>query len=67
MGEIKERYIIILDFDIAKHYNFGYSKPMSNEQAESVRELIYKETGKKFPIIDFTTIEERRKRNERLW
>lgn len=67
MSEIKERYIIILDFDVAKQYNFGYSKAMSKEQAESVRELIYKETGKKFPIIDFTTIEERRKRNERLW
>ena len=67
MGEIKERYIIILDFDVAKQYNFDYSKAMSKEQAESVRELIYKETGKKFPIIDFTTIEERRKRNERLW
>lgn len=67
MGEIKERYIIILDFDVAKKYNFGYNKPMTKEKAESVRELIYKETGKKFPIIDFTTIEERRKRNERLW
>ena len=65
MGEIAERYIIILDFDIAKHYNFNYSKAMSKEQAEFIRELIYKETGKKFPIIDFTTIEERRGRDER--
>ena len=60
MGEITERFIIILDFDVAKYYNFCYSKPMSKEQAESIRELIYKETGKKFPILDFTTIRERR-------
>lgn len=55
--EITERYIIILDFDVAKHYNFCYNKPMTLEKAESVRELIFKETGKKFPIIDFTKIE----------
>lgn len=54
--EITERYIIILDFDVAKHYNFGYSKPMTKEKAESIRELILKETGKKFPIMDFTKI-----------
>ena len=66
MGEIAERYIIILDFDVAKYYNFNYSKAMSKEQAESIRELIYKETGKKFPIMDFTTIEERRAKYERL-
>lgn len=55
--EITERYIIILDFDVAKLYNFCYNKPMTLEKAENVRELIFKETGKKFPIIDFTKIE----------
>ena len=54
--EIQERYILILDFDIAKAYNFGYSRPMTRERAEKVRELILSETGKKFPIIDFTQI-----------
>ena len=54
--EIQERYILILDFDIAKAYNFGYSRPMTKEHAEQVRELILSETGKKFPIIDFTQI-----------
>lgn len=54
--EIVERFILILDFDVAKHYNFGYNKPMTKEKAESVRELIFQETGKKFPILDFTTI-----------
>lgn len=53
---IPERYIIVLDFDVAKHYNFGYSHPMTKEHAEQVRELILSETGKKFPIIDFTQI-----------
>ena len=53
---IPERYIIILDFDIAKHYNFNYSRPMTKERAESVRELIMHETGRKFPVIDFTQI-----------
>ena len=51
-----ERYIIILDFDVAKHYNFNYSRPMTKEHAEQVRELILSETGRKFPIIDFTQI-----------
>ena len=54
--EIQERYIIVLDFDIAKAYNFGYSRPMTKEKAEKVRELILSETGRKFPIIDFTQI-----------
>ena len=54
--DIPERYIIVLDFDIAKRYNFCYSTPMTKERAESVRELILSETGKKFPIIDFTQI-----------
>ena len=54
--EIQERYILILDFDIAKAYNFGYSRPMTKERAEKVRELILSETGRKFPIIDFTQI-----------
>ena len=54
--EIQERYILILDFDIAKAYNFGYSRPMTREKAEKVRELILSETGRKFPIIDFTQI-----------
>lgn len=54
--EIQERYIIVLDFDVAKKYNFGYSHPMTKEKAESIRELILSETGKKFPIIDFTQI-----------
>ena len=54
--EIQERYIIVLDFDIAKAYNFGYSRPMTREKAEKVRELILSETGRKFPIIDFTQI-----------
>ena len=54
--EIQERFILVLDFDVAKHYNFGYSYPMTREKAESVRELIQAETGKKFPIIDFTQI-----------
>ena len=54
--EIQERYIIVLDFDIAKAYNFGYSRPMTRERAEKVRELILSETGRKFPIIDFTQI-----------
>ena len=54
--EIQERYIIVLDFDVAKHYNFGYSTPMTRKKAEKVRELILSETGKKFPIIDFTQI-----------
>ena len=67
MEEITKRFILILDFDVAKYYNFSYSKPMTQEKAEEIRELIYKETGKKFPIIDFTTIKERRDRNEQLW
>ena len=54
--DIEERYIIVLDFDVAKAYNFGYSHPMTKEKAEEVRELILSETGKKFPIIDFTQI-----------
>ena len=54
--EIQERYIIVLDFDAAKHYNFGYSRPMTKEHAEQVMELILSETGRKFPIIDFTQI-----------
>ena len=54
--EIQERFILVLDFDVAKKYNFGYSRPMTREKAESVRELILSETGRKFPIIDFTQI-----------
>ena len=54
--EIQERFILVLDFDIAKAYNFDYSRPMTREKAESVRELILSETGRKFPIIDFTQI-----------
>lgn len=54
--EIQERYIIVLDFDVAKKYNFGYSHPMTREKAERIRELILSETGRKFPIIDFTQI-----------
>lgn len=54
--EVQERYIIVLDFDVAKSYNFGYSTPMTREHAEQVRELILSETGRKFPIIDFTQI-----------
>lgn len=54
--KIEENYIIILDFDVAKAYNFGYSHPMTKEKAEKVRELIQAETGKKFPIIDFTKV-----------
>ena len=54
--DIEERYILVLDFDVAKAYNFGYSRPMSREKAEQVRELILSETGRKFPIIDFTQI-----------
>lgn len=54
--EIQKRYIIVLDFDVAKHYNFCYSRPMTREHAEQVRELILSETGRKFPIIDFTQI-----------
>lgn len=53
---IPKRYIIILDFDIAKHYNFCYSHPMTRKKAEEIRELILSEIGKKFPIIDFTQI-----------
>lgn len=54
--DIPERYIIVLDFDVAKRYNFCYSRPMTKEHAEQVRELIMHETGRKFPIIDFTQI-----------
>lgn len=54
--EVQERYIIVMDFDVAKYYNFGYSRPMTKEHAEQVRELILSETGRKFPIIDFTQI-----------
>ena len=54
--EVRERYIIVLDFDVAKRYNFCYSRPMTREKAEKVRELILSETGRKFPIIDFTQI-----------
>ena len=54
--EIQKLYIIVLDFDVAKHYNFSYSRPMTRSKAESVRELILSETGRKFPIIDFTQI-----------
>lgn len=54
--DIPERYILVLDFEIAKRYDFGYSRPMTKEKAEAVRELIMHETGKKFPIIDFTQI-----------
>ena len=54
--EIQERFILVLDFDVAKHYNFGYSHPKTREKAERIRELILAETGRKFPIIDFTQI-----------
>ena len=54
--DISERYILVLDFDIAKRYNFCYSTPMTKEHAEQVRELILSETGRKFPIIDSTQI-----------
>ena len=54
--DIPERFILVLDFDVAKHYNFSYSMPMTRSKAEEVRELILSETGKKFPIIDFTQI-----------
>ena len=54
--EIQERFILVLDFDVAKRYNFCYSRPMTKEHAEQVRELIMHETGRKFPIIDFTQI-----------
>lgn len=54
--KIEENYIIILDFDVAKAYNFGYSHPMTKEKAEKVRGLILSETGRKFPIIDFTKV-----------
>ena len=54
--EIPERFILVLDFDVAKKYNFGYSRPMTRTHAEQVRELILSETGRKFPIIDFTQI-----------
>lgn len=54
--EIQERFILVLDFDVAKKYNFGYSHPMTRDRAEKVRELILSETGRKFPIIDFTQI-----------
>ena len=54
--EIQERFILVLDFDIAKRYNFCYSRPMTRSHAEKVRELILSETGRKFPIIDFTQI-----------
>lgn len=54
--DIEERYILVLDFDVAKAYNFGYSRPMTKERAEKVRELIMHETGRKFPVIDFTQI-----------
>ena len=56
INDIQERFILVLDFDVAKHYNFGYSHPMTREKAEKVRELILSETGRKFPIIDFTQI-----------
>ena len=54
--EIQERFILVLDFDVAKRYNFCYSRPMTKEHAEQVRELILSETGRKFPIIDCTQI-----------
>ena len=54
--EIQERFILVLDFDVAKRYNFCYTRPMTKEHAEQVRELILSETGRKFPIIDFTQI-----------
>lgn len=54
--DIEERYILVLDFDVAKAYNFGYSRPMTKDRAEKVRELIMHETGRKFPVIDFTQI-----------
>ena len=56
INDIQERYILVLDFDVAKRYNFCYSRPMTRSHAEKVRELILSETGKKFPIIDFTQI-----------
>ena len=56
INDIQERFILVLDFDVAKAYNFGYSYPMTREKAEKVRELIMNETGRKFPIIDFTQI-----------
>ena len=56
INDIQERYILVLDFDVAKRYNFCYSRPMTRTHAEQVRELILSETGRKFPIIDFTQI-----------
>ena len=35
--ELKERFILVLDFDVAKHYNFGYSHPMTREKAYKIR------------------------------
>ena len=56
INDIQERYILVLDLDVAKRYNFCYSRPITRSHAEKVRELILSETGKKFPIIDFTQI-----------
>ena len=56
INDIQERFILVLDFDIAKAYNFGYSRPMTREKAEKITEFIMHETGRKFPIIDFTQI-----------
>ena len=34
--EIQERFILVLDFDIAKAYNFCYSRPMTREKADKI-------------------------------
>lgn len=59
-----EKYILILDFDVAKEYKFQYNKPMTKERALEVQELVFKETGHKPPILDFTTLR-KEGRNER--
>lgn len=53
---MEEYWILILDFDVAKFYNFGYSYPMTKDRAYGVQSLIFKETGRKFPVIDCRTI-----------
>lgn len=62
--EIKEKYIIVLDFDVAKKYNFGYNKPMTYEHAKEVQEFIFRDTGQKFPLLDFTTLHRKEDRHE---
>ena len=64
--EIEEKYLIVLDFDVAKKYNFSYNRSMTLEKAREVQEFIFKDTGQRFPLLDFTTLHRKEDRHEQI-